>query len=218
MPNALALSDQLHAYVVEHGTPPDDVLQRLAARTREEAGPWARMQIAPEQGALLTWLTRVLNARHALEIGTFTGYSAISIARGLPDDGRLICLDISEEWTSIGRAAWAEAGLADRIELRLGAAADSLANIDPEEHFDLVFIDADKTGYEQYLELVHERLRPGGVVLVDNVFRNGRVIDNDADDADTVAIRAFNRARTRDDRWDTVMLPIADGLTMLRKR
>lgn len=218
MAKGIGLSDELQAYVIEHGTPPDPVLERLAVRTREQAGAFARMQISADQGAFLTWLTRVVGAQYVLEIGTFTGYSAICIARGLGDGGRLVCLDISEEWTLIARAAWNEAGLDDRIELRLGPAAESLAEIPAEGQFDLAFIDADKAGYELYLDLVYDRLRPGGVVLVDNVLRRGSVIDEQARDDDTVAIRAFNGARRHDERWDTVMLPIADGLTLLRKR
>lgn len=218
MSQRFGLSDDLHAYVVENSTPPDAILQRLAATTTEQTGPFARMQIAPEQGALLTWLTRVVAPERALEVGTFTGYSAICIARGLGDGGRLLCLDVSEEWTSIARAAWAEAGLEDRIELRLGPAADSLAEVPVEPPFDLAFIDADKTGYETYLDLVHDRLRAGGVVVVDNVLRRGTVLDAQTDNEDTLAIRAFNDARTRDERWDRVMLPVGDGLTLLRKR
>ena len=218
MAKALGLSDELHTYIVEHGTPPDETLERLAVRTRDELGAFARMQIAPEQGAFLTWMTRLVNARHVLEIGTFTGYSAICFARGLAPGGRLTCLDVSEEWTSIARDAWREAGVDDRIDLEIGPAAETLASMPAEEQYDLAFIDADKTGYETYLDLVHDRLRPNGLVLVDNVFRNGRVIDEEAQDDDTVAIRAFNDARRSDERWDTVMLPVADGLTLLRKR
>lgn len=218
MAKGFGLSDELQAYVVANGTPPDPVLERLAIQTREATGRAAGMQIAPDQGAFMTWLTRLIDAGHALEIGTFTGYSAICIARGLREGGRLLCLDISEEWTSIGRAAWKEAGVDDRIELRVGPAAESLAAIPAEAQFDLAFIDADKTGYETYLNLVYDRLRPGGVVLVDNVLQGGRVIDDEAQDESTVAIRAFNQARANDDRWDTAMLPVADGLTLLRKR
>lgn len=218
MAKTLGLSDDVHAYVIEHGTPPDAVLERLITRTEQAAGRFARMQIAPEQGSFMTWLTRLIGARHALEVGTFTGYSAICIARGLPADGRLVCLDISEKWTTIGREAWKEAGVEDRIDLRIGPADQTLAAMPDGEQFDLVFIDADKTGYETYLDLAYPRLRTGGVVLVDNVLRNGRVLDDAATDDDTVAIQAFNAARTADERWDLAMLPISDGLTLLRKR
>jgi caffeoyl-CoA O-methyltransferase len=218
MAKGIGLTDELQAYLVDHGTPPDAVLRRLRVRTQEAAGPFAQMLISPEQGAFMTWLTRLMDARHALEIGTFTGYSAICIARGLADDGSLICLDISEEWTAIARTAWKEAGVDDRIELQLGPAAETLAAIPPTAQLDIAFIDADKTGYETYLDLVYERLRPGGVVIVDNVLQSGNVVDERAQDDNTRSMRAFNDARASDQRWDRVMLPIADGLTLLRKR
>jgi caffeoyl-CoA O-methyltransferase len=218
MAKGIGLTDELQAYLVDHGTPPDEVLKQLTIRTQEAVGPFAVMQIAPEQGAFMTWLTRLMGARNTLEIGTFTGYSAICIARGLPEDGKLLCLDFSEEWTTIAQAAWEEAGLEDRIELRLGPAADTLAAIAPEGQFDLAFIDADKVSYETYVDLVYARLRQGGVVLIDNVLRRGDVINDELQDDDTRAIRAFNDARVGDERWDRVMLPISDGLTLLRKR
>jgi caffeoyl-CoA O-methyltransferase len=218
MAHGIGLTDELQAYLVDHGAPPDGVLARLAIQTQEAAGAFARMQIAPEQGAFMTWLTRLMDARQALEIGTFTGYSAICIARGLRDDGQLICLDVSDKWTAIGRAAWKEAGLDDRIELRLGPAAETLAALPTEAQFDIAFIDADKASYEIYLDLVYGRLRSGGVVLVDNVLLRGTVADARVQDEDTLAMRAFNDARTTDARWDPVMLPISDGLTLLRKR
>ncbi|MEM7271469.1 MAG: O-methyltransferase [Actinomycetota bacterium] len=218
MANPIEISSELHRYVVANGTPPDQILRRLREQTLELTGRRAGMQIDTAQGGFMTWLTRLIDAELALEIGTFTGYSAICIARGLRDGGRLVCLDVSEEWTAIGRAAWEEAGLADRIELRIGPAAETLAAIPTSTQFDIAFIDADKTGYETYLDLVHPRLRPGGVVMVDNVLQRGRVVDDRAQDESTVAIRAFNDARTTDHRWDTVMLPISDGLTLLQKR
>lgn len=218
MAKGIGLSNELQEYLVNHGTPPDGVLERLIEKTEEAAGPFAVMQIAPEQGAFMTLLARLMGARNALEIGTFTGYSALCIARGLSHDGKLICLDIAEKWTAIGKKAWTEAGLADRIELRLGPAAETLSAIPPKDQFDFVFIDADKASYETYLNLVYDRLRIGGVVLVDNVLRLGEVLDDDPQDDDTRSIRAFNDARVEDDRWDCVMLPISDGLTLLRKR
>ena len=217
MPKGLGLSDEVQDYVVRHGSPPDEALLRLTERTMEATGMRSRMQIAPEQGSFMTWLTRTLGVRNAVEIGTFTGYSAICVARGLAEGGRLVCLDVSEEWTAIARDAWAEAGVDDRIELHIGPAADTLAAMPAEEQFDMAFIDADKTSYEAYIDLVHERLRPGGVVLVDNVLWGGSVAFDDAQDPDTVALRAFNDARVTDDRWDTTMLPISDGITLLRK-
>lgn len=218
MAKAIGLDDELQRYVVEHGTPPDSVLNDLAIRTEQETGGFSRMQIPPEQGAFMTWLTRLLNVEHALEIGTFTGYSAICIARGLRAGGRLVCLDVSEEWTAIGQQAWIEAGVDESIELLIGPAADTLAAMPADSQFDIAFIDADKGGYETYLDLVHPRLRQGGVVLVDNVLQRGKVVAPQAEDVDTIAICAFNDARITDERWDTVMLPISDGVTLLRKR
>ncbi len=210
-------SPELYEYLLAHGTPPDDLLERLARETRE-LGALHRMQIDAEQGALLTWLTRAFGAKRAIEIGTFTGYSSICIARGLPGDGSLLCLDVSDEWTSIARRYWSEAGLDAKIELRLGPAGESLQALPREPRFDLAFIDADKPGYAGYLEELHPRLRPGGVLLVDNVLWSGAVVDPTNTDADTVAIRAFNDRVAIDDRFDTVMLGRFDGLSLLRKR
>ncbi len=218
MAKGIGLSDELQAYIVQHNAPSDPVLERLVTRTREATGRRSGMQIAPEQGAFMTWITRLMNAERALEIGTFTGYSAICVARGLREGGTLTCLDVSEEWTAIAREAWADAGLDDRIELVIGPAADSLAAMPAEAQFDIAFIDADKTGYEAYLDLVYDRLRQGGAVLVDNVLQQGRVVDEQTESDDTRAIQAFNAARTTDERWDRAMLPLADGLTLLRKR
>ncbi len=218
MPKSVAeLSDELHDYVVAHGTPPDATQRALIERTHALGGVSA-MQIAPEQGAFMTLLTRALRARRAIEIGTFTGYSALCVARGLPDDGQLLCLDVSEEWTAIAREAWEEAGVSERIELRIGPAAESLAALPETPEWDLAFIDADKTGYASYVELLLPRLVPGGLILVDNVLWGGSVIDPSNQEADTVAIRAFNDAMADDPRVDCVMMPIADGISFLRKR
>jgi len=214
---SLGIGPELHAYLVAHGSPPDEIQQQLIRET-EELGGIARMQVACEQGAFLTLLARAIGARRALEVGTFTGYSALCIARGLPEDGQLLCLDVSEEWTAIGRRAWERAGLGKRIELRIGPAAEALRALPEEETFDLAFIDADKTGYETYLELILPRLRTGGLILVDNVLWHGSVVDLEQQDPDTVAIREFNARRATDPRVDCVMLPISDGLTFLRKR
>lgn len=216
-PKSFLLTPEIHSYLVAHGTPPDDVQRALIEETAA-LGPIAEMQIAPEQGAFLTILTRLVGARDAVEVGTFTGYSSLCIARGLPDGGRLLCCDVSEEWTAIARRAWERAGVADRIELRLGPALETLRALPDEPRFDLGFIDADKTNYAAYYEEVLRRLRPNGVILVDNVLWGGAVIDPQRDDADTNAIRAFNDMVAADDRVDTVMLPVADGLTLLRRR
>jgi caffeoyl-CoA O-methyltransferase len=162
-------------------------------------------------------LVSVLGTRRAVEVGTFTGYSALCIARGLAPGGTLLCCDVSEEWTAIGRQAWERAGVADRIELRIAPAAETLATLPTEPHIDLAFIDADKEGYIAYYEELVPRLRPHGLLLVDNVLWSGAVVDPKADDANTRAIRAFNDHAAADPRTDTVMLPIADGLTLARK-
>jgi len=176
------------------------------------------MQIAPEQGALMEMLCRLLGARRAIEIGTFTGYSALCIARALPEDGRLVCCDVSEDWTSVGRPFWRRAGVESRIDLRIAPARETLESLADEPPFDFAFIDADKTGYTHYYEALLERVRPGGLILVDNVLWSGRVVEADVRDADTLAIRAFNEHVSRDSRVDCVMLPVSDGLTLLRVR
>jgi caffeoyl-CoA O-methyltransferase len=154
--------------------------------------------------------------RRAVEIGTFTGYSALCVARGLPDDGWLLCLDRNEEWTAIARRYWERAGLAGRIELRLGDAHESLRAVPAEPTFDLAFVDADKTGYADYVEQLYPRMRDGGVVLLDNTLRHGRILDPETDD--DRAVVTLNADLAADPRWETVLLPLADGLTMLRKR
>jgi caffeoyl-CoA O-methyltransferase len=176
------------------------------------------MQVAPEQGAFMTLLVRATGARRAIEVGTFTGYSALCIARGLPDDGQLLACDVSEEWTSIGRRYWERAGVAKKIDLRIGPALDTLRALPQEPRFDLAFIDADKTSYPAYYEEILLRLRQGGLILVDNVLWMGRVVDASADDENTRAIRAFNDRVAADRRVDCVMLAVSDGLTLLRKR
>jgi caffeoyl-CoA O-methyltransferase len=166
----------------------------------------------------MTLVTRLVGAREAVEVGTFTGYSAISIARGLPDDGHLLCCDVSEEWTAIARRAWAEAGVDDKIELRLAPAADTLRSLPDEEYVDLAFIDADKPAYPVYYEELLRRLRPNGLIMVDNTLWGGAIVDDTNDDESTVALRAFNDMVAADDRVDSALLTIGDGLTLLRKR
>lgn len=216
-PKSFLLSPELHRYIVEHGTPPDDVQRDLIARTAE-LGPIALMQVAPEQGAFLTLLTRLVGARRAVEVGTFTGYSSLCIARGLPADGHLLCCDVSEEWTAIARDAWARAGVADRVELRIAPAVETLRSLPRERVVDLAFVDADKPGYAAYFEELVARVRPNGVILVDNVLWSGNVVRPEVDDDDTRAIREFNDMVAADPRVEAVMLPVADGLTLLRVR
>ena len=216
-PKSFFLSPAISDYLVAHGTPPDEIQGRLIAETKT-LGAVAGMQIAPEQGAFLTILTRLIGARQAVEVGTFTGYSALCIARGLPADGHLLCCDVNDEWTSIGRRYWSEAGLEERIELRLAPAGETLRALPADTSFDLAFIDADKPNYGLYYDEILARLRPGGVVLVDNVLWHGEVVDASRSDANVDAIRDFNDRIAGDDRVEAVMLPISDGLTLIRKR
>lgn len=215
-PKSFLLSSELADYLVAHGTPPDPVQRALIEETAALGGVSA-MQIAPEQGAFLTVFTRLVGARHAIEIGTFTGYSALCIARGLPADGRLVCCDVSEEWTAIGRKAWASAGVGDRIDLRIAPALDTIAALPSDAEFDVAFIDADKPNYANYFDALLPRMRPNGAILVDNVLWDGNVL-KDGGDENTLAIKAFNDKIAADDRVDVVMLPVADGLTICRKR
>ena len=217
-PKSSWLPADLHQYVVDHGRPPDDVLEDLAAVTTERLGGMARMQIAPEQGAFLEWLTRLLGATNVVEVGTFTGYSSICLARGLADGGRLLCCDVSEEWTDLAREHWARAGLEDRIELVIAPAAETLAALPHDPPIDLAFVDADKEGYPTYVELLTERLRPGGVLAIDNTLWSGAVADPSVTDDTTRLLRDLNDALVSDERFDTVMLPLGDGLTLLRRR
>ena len=215
-PKSFFLTPEIHEYVVAHGTPPDAVQQALIEETAEL--PMAMMQISPEQGAFMTLFTRAVGAREAIEVGTFTGYSALAIARGLPDDGHLLCCDVSEEWTSRGRSAWAQAGVDAKIELVIAPAADTLRALPDEEYVDLAFIDADKPAYPVYYEEIVRRLRPNGVILVDHTLQGGRIVDLAADDESVVAMRAFNDLVAADDRVDAALLTLGDGLTVLRKR
>jgi caffeoyl-CoA O-methyltransferase len=218
-PRSFLLTQELADYVRASSEHPDEVAADLLAETAalaERGNVPSTFQIAPEQGAFMQLLTRALGARRAVEIGTFTGFSALCIARGLPGDGSLLCLDINEEWTAIARRYWERAGLEDRIELRLGPALDSLRALPAEPTFDLAFVDADKTGYAGYVEELHPRLTDDAVVLLDNTLRGGRVLDPQSDD--DRAIAELNAALAADPRWETVLLPLADGLTFLRKR
>ena len=217
VPKSIQMTPALHAYLVSHGTPPDEIQRALIAET-QALGNISVMQIAPEQGAFMTLFARILGARHAIEIGTFTGYSALCIARGLTDDGKLICCDLSEEWTNVGRRDWEKAGVAHKIDLHIAPAIETLAQLPQEPNFDLAFIDADKSGTIAYFEALLPLIRKGGVILIDNVLWRGAVVNPAVDDEDTLAIRAFNDLVAADSRVECVMLPIADGLTFLRKR
>ncbi|MFI5843643.1 O-methyltransferase [Catenuloplanes sp. NPDC051500] len=210
-------SPELYEYALTHSLPLDDISRDLVRETHEALGPGeVTMQVSPEQASLLTLLTKLVGARTAVEVGTFTGLSSLSIARGLPADGRLICFDISEEYTSVARRYWERAGVDKQIELRIGPAAENLRTLPAEPHLDLVFIDADKVGYPAYWAELVPRMRPGGLLIVDNVLRHGYVLEprNEADRA----IAAFNDIVAADDRVEAVLLPLADGITLARRR
>lgn len=216
MPKRTHVDDALHEYLLEHRTPDDAILSELRRETRERMGARAGMQIAPEQGTLLCLLVAAIGARQVIEVGTFTGYSALCMARGLPPDGRLIACDVSEEYTAVARRYWEKAGVADRIELRLGPAAETLRALPREEAFEFAFIDADKESYPVYYEEILARLRPGGIIALDNVFRGGRVVAAEPDPA-SLAMREMNDHVANDERVQSVMLAISDGLTLARK-
>lgn len=218
-PRPHALDADLLAYLAAHAAPtPDEVQQRLIDATAERTGNAAVMQIGVDQGVWFEMLTRAMRVHRALEIGTFTGYSALAIARGLAPGGTLLCCDVNADWTALAREHWDLAGVGDRIELRIGPALDTLASLADDDRFDLVFIDADKPNYGNYLAAVLPRLHPHGVVLVDNTLWSRRVMDPTIDDADTVAMRAFNDAVTADERLRSVIVPVGDGVTMIQWR
>jgi caffeoyl-CoA O-methyltransferase len=204
-------------YAAAHSTPPDADQLELQRITQEQTGRAAGMQIGDDQAVLMEMLVRAMGATRAVEIGTFTGYSALAVARGLGPGGRLLCCDVSREWTSIARAAWQRAGVADRIELRIGPGLETLRALPPGEQFDFGFIDADKPGYPQYYEEVLTRLRPGGLILLDNTLQDGQVTGDLAGGQNVAAIRALNDAIAADPRVKVVLLPIGDGVTVVQK-
>lgn len=218
MDKFVALNSELYRYVLNHCSPRPQVLDDLAAETANRLGPLSVMQISPEQGAFMSLLVRLMGARNAIEVGTFTGYSALCVAMALPDDGKLICCDINEEWTAIAQRYWEKAGVASKIELRLGPAIETLRSLKEEESFDFAFVDADKENYPLYYEEILRRLRPNGVILFDNVLWLGAVADPAITDPDTLTLRQLNDRLARDPRVEVVMLPVADGLTLARKR
>lgn len=213
--NTIQVSEELVAYMRSQSTPLDDLALRLQEETAA-LGDISRMQIAADEGLLLKMLVQIAKAKRVLEIGTFTGFSALMMARGGAE--RVVCLDVSEEWTAIARRYWREAGLDEVIELRLGPAAATLRDMPASERFDFAFIDADKPSYPLYFEEIMKRLEPGGIIAVDNTLWSGRVIDaNDRSD-DTQSIRRFNSMVVGDNRVEVVILPVADGLTLIRKK
>ncbi len=213
----IALTPQLYDYLIAHGHNGDPIRAELAAETAK-LGMISGMQIAAEQGTFMGILAAAIGARSAVEVGTFTGYSALCVARALPADGKLLCCDINDQWTSIGRRYWERAGVANKITLKIAPAAETLKALPASHTFDFAFIDADKTSYATYYEEILKRLRPSGLILIDNVLWNGRIIDQAATDADTEALRKLNDFIAKDTRVEAVMLGVADGLTVVRKK
>lgn len=210
------MSETTRTYLLSVSNGETDLMKRLREETsRMEL---ARMQIGPEQGAFMTWLVRALGARRAIEVGTFTGYSAMCIASALADQGRLLCCDVSEEFTSVARRYWKEAGLSSMIELRLGPAVDTLRSLTDDGSWDFAFIDADKPSYDAYYEQCLRLIRPGGVIAIDNVLWGGRVADETNQDPSTVALRALNAKVAMDPRVEACMVAIGDGVTLATKR
>lgn len=214
----LPLTDDLYEFVRRHRSGVGDpILADLRSET-VALGDDARMQISEEQGEFMGILVRLIGARHAIEVGTFTGYSALCLARALPKDGKLLCLDVDDDWTAIAKKYWERGGVSARIELRIGPAIETLRKLEPETTFDFAFIDADKVNYQGYFQRALDLIRRGGLILVDNVLWSGAVVDPARDDEDTEAIRAFNQARAGDPRISLSLVPIGDGLTLARKR
>jgi caffeoyl-CoA O-methyltransferase len=205
------------AYTTEHMSQPDELQLDLQAITQERTGSAAGMQIGPDQAIFMEILARAIGAKRGLEVGTFTGFSALALARGMGPDAKLLCCDVSEEWTSIARQYWEKAGVADRIELKIGPAIETLRALPKSEDFDIAFVDADKTGYPDYYEEVIPRLRKGGLLLVDNTLQGGRVLDQNADDDSVKAVRKLNDRIASDERVRSVFLPIGDGVTIAQK-
>ncbi|MFE5541690.1 O-methyltransferase [Streptomyces sp. NPDC056492] len=210
------LTDEVYAYLVAQAEPRSDVQEELVERTRA-LGREAQMQVPHEQGVFLTLMGKMLGARRIVEVGTFTGYSTLALAAGLVPGGRVLTCDVSEEWTSIAQEAWKAAGVGDRIELVVAPALETLRALPQEPVIDLVFLDADKPGYRAYWDELVPRLRPGGVILADNVLYGGEAVDAGAE-GNALAIREFNAYVRGDERMESVMLPIADGLTLARRR
>jgi caffeoyl-CoA O-methyltransferase len=208
----------ISSYLLNHCTPADEVLRDLAAETVAAFPDAAGMQVSADEGDLLGLLVRLSGARYAVEVGVFTGYSGLCIARGLGAGGRLLACDVSAEWTAVARKYWERAGVDDRIELRLAPAAETLRALPADPVIDFAFVDADKTGYRTYYEELLPRMRPGGLLVLDNVLQGGRVVDPAQTGASVIAIREINDLIAADERVESVMLPVRDGVTLVRKR
>ncbi len=215
----LNLTDQLYNYILDRSL--REQPEQKALREETAKLEWANMQISPEQGQFMQLMAKLINAKKVIEIGTFTGYSSLAVALALPDDGQLIACDISEEWTAIARRYWQRAGVEHKIDLRIAPAQQTLNGLLDEakaNNFDMVFIDADKTGYDAYYEASLKLLRSGGLLLIDNTLWSGTVADDSIDDSDTVALRELNIKIHRDERVEMSLLPISDGLTLVMKK
>ncbi len=215
----LTMTDSLYDYMLNVSVRESDVLKALREKTAS-MGTVAKMQIAPEQGQFMALLVEILQAKNLLEVGTFTGYSALVCAMAMPADGKIVACDINGEWTKVGRPFWEQAGVSDKIDLKLGPALETLDQLladGHENHFDMMFIDADKKNYDRYYEQGLKLVRPGGLILIDNVLWGGDVVNESAQDENTVAIRQLNQKLSIDDRIHLSMVPIADGLTIARK-
>ncbi|MGW0391643.1 O-methyltransferase [Streptomyces sp. NPDC003042] len=215
--NSTKITDELYQYVLAHNPPLDPVQRRLVATTYEKFPDSAGMQSAEEQGPLLAFLVRLTGARHIVEVGTFTGFSSLSMAQAMPADGRLIACDVSQEWTAYAREAWEAAGVADRIDLRIAPAIDTLRAMPAEEHIDMAYVDADKQSQIAYWEELVPRMRPGGLIVTDNTLFHGTVLDASAGGTGA-SVHAFNEHVAADTRMESVLLAISDGLTLSRKR
>jgi predicted O-methyltransferase YrrM len=215
----LLVTDDIHRYLVEHSVREPDVLARLRAATASL--PLAQMQIGPEQGQLLALLAKLVGAKRCIEVGVFTGYSSLAVALALPQDGRILACDVSEEWTALARRFWREAGVEHKIELKLQPAARTLEErlaAGEAGRYDFAFIDADKPAYDTYYELLLQLLRPGGLMALDNTLWSGAVLNPEEREPNTVALRALNDKLHRDERIDLSLLPVGDGVTLARKR
>ncbi|MGO9453728.1 MAG: O-methyltransferase [Candidatus Binataceae bacterium] len=213
----IKLSPELYDYVIAHGHNGDPVRRELSEETAK-LGPISMMEIASEQGTLMGILAAAIGAKSAVEVGTFTGYSSLCVAKALPADGKLLCCDVSEDWTKVARTFWEKAGVANKITLKLGPAAETLRALPASHTFDIGFIDADKANYRNYYEEILKRLRANGLILIDNVLWSGAVLNQADKSEDTKAIRELNDFIAQDERVEAVMLPIADGVTIVRKR
>ena len=214
----LPLNDELYEFMRTQRSGAGDAISASLRKETAALGDDARMQISEEQGDFLGILAQLIGARNALEVGTFTGYSALCVARALPEDGKLLCLDADDDWTAMAKKHWEAAGVADRIELRIGPAIEALDQLEPGMEFDFAFIDADKSEYDAYYERVLPRMRTNGVILFDNMFWGGMVLEGLSDHPDARALRTLNAKLASDERIECVLLPIADGIQMCRKR